>query len=489
MKHLPIFCGCFLATLISFAPRASADAPSLDGCVPVVTETSWVFDGGIPETPAAAATIAIPVTVTGNGKIIDVDFSADINHARPSDLTYSLISPTGTEVTLSSNNNSGRASILSPVTFSDQADRLMRQLSGSAWADNLSVGDVRPDEPLGTFEGEAPNGNWVFKIRDTTAGTTGGVLDGRLTISTCASTLGISDSVTFSNSTAAPIPDNVGGIVRSSVTVTGMAPSLCKLSVLTNISHTFSSDVVASLISPQGTEVLLTDDIGSNVDNVFVNATFTEGLSAEALSDQIFVEPAAPASYPPLSPLSQLDGIDPNGTWTLKIFDDANQDTGTLNNWSLILRSCSKDTDQDGLGDNNDTCPSDPAKNAPGVCGCGVADADSDSSGVTDCLTGSEFLAKVEALKTALQSIKVPKNTAQRPAAIKAAKNLKKQVAQLLAFANSASPAISFKASAAKSGLLNQLSVAANALAGSVTQRTKSAVNAALNKLDEAVNE
>jgi hypothetical protein len=33
----------------------------------------------------------------------------------------------------------------------------------------------------------------------------------------------------------------------------------------------------------------------------------------------------------------------------------------------------------------SDQCPSDPNKTAPGVCGCGVADTDTDSDGVPDC--------------------------------------------------------------------------------------------------------
>ena len=33
-----------------------------------------------------------------------------------------------------------------------------------------------------------------------------------------------------------------------------------------------------------------------------------------------------------------------------------------------------------------DLCPDDPAKTAPGVCGCGVADTDSNANGITDCV-------------------------------------------------------------------------------------------------------
>ncbi|MDY6844826.1 MAG: CsgG/HfaB family protein, partial [Thermodesulfobacteriota bacterium] len=38
--------------------------------------------------------------------------------------------------------------------------------------------------------------------------------------------------------------------------------------------------------------------------------------------------------------------------------------------------------------DVDDNCPSDPAKTDPGICGCGVADTDTDSDGVPDCNDG-----------------------------------------------------------------------------------------------------
>jgi sugar lactone lactonase YvrE len=41
--------------------------------------------------------------------------------------------------------------------------------------------------------------------------------------------------------------------------------------------------------------------------------------------------------------------------------------------------------DGDGAGDACDGCPNDAAKTAPGVCGCGTADADGDGDGVADC--------------------------------------------------------------------------------------------------------
>jgi hypothetical protein len=44
------------------------------------------------------------------------------------------------------------------------------------------------------------------------------------------------------------------------------------------------------------------------------------------------------------------------------------------------------DTDGDGVADCNDQCPNDATKTMPGVCGCNVADFDTDHDGVLDCV-------------------------------------------------------------------------------------------------------
>ena len=44
------------------------------------------------------------------------------------------------------------------------------------------------------------------------------------------------------------------------------------------------------------------------------------------------------------------------------------------------------DTDGDGVGDCDENCPNDPDKTEPGVCGCGLADTDTDNDGTPDCI-------------------------------------------------------------------------------------------------------
>lgn len=49
--------------------------------------------------------------------------------------------------------------------------------------------------------------------------------------------------------------------------------------------------------------------------------------------------------------------------------------------------ACEGDADGDGRdGVCGDACPGDPAKTAPGVCGCGIPDLDSDDDSVADCI-------------------------------------------------------------------------------------------------------
>ncbi|MER6080283.1 M4 family metallopeptidase [Streptomyces sp. NPDC001833] len=112
----------------------------------------------------------------------------------------------------------------------------------------------------------------------------------------------------YESTTPVSIPDN-GPAVTSSITVsgrTGNAPS--NLQVTPNISHTWRGDLVIDLVGPSGTSYRLKNFSSSDsADNV--TDTYTVNASSESA----------------------------NGTWKLKVQDQAAQDVGTINGWKLTF--------------------------------------------------------------------------------------------------------------------------------------------------------
>jgi Zn-dependent metalloprotease len=112
----------------------------------------------------------------------------------------------------------------------------------------------------------------------------------------------------FENTADVSIPDN-GAAVTSSITVTGRtgnAPS--NLAVAVDIVHTWRGDLVIDLVAPDGSTYRLKNFSSSDsADNV--NATYTVNASSEVA----------------------------NGTWKLKVQDQAAQDTGYINSWKLTF--------------------------------------------------------------------------------------------------------------------------------------------------------
>ncbi|MBX7139166.1 MAG: hypothetical protein K1X83_14420, partial [Oligoflexia bacterium] len=89
-------------------------------------------------------------------------------------------------------------------------------------------------------------------------------------------------------------------------------------------------------------------------------------------------------------------------------------------------------SDGDGTVDPADGCFADPHKIAPGACGCGIADTDSNSNGIADCLATPELKSRAEALKAALTSFKLLRSGASK-SQIAAHKQARTKLKQALA--------------------------------------------------------
>ena len=131
-----------------------------------------------------------------------------------------------------------------------------------------------------------------------------------------------------------PSPIVVSGLLQKK-----LVPDVIK-SVCVNIDHPFDDDVEIYLISPGGQFILLSDDNGGSGDN-YTNTCFTPS----ATQPINFPGPQAPASAAPFTGdflpeglWEDLYGDHPtNGTWTLKVRDDANGFTGTLRDWTITF--------------------------------------------------------------------------------------------------------------------------------------------------------
>ena len=127
--------------------------------------------------------------------------------------------------------------------------------------------------------------------------------------------------------------------------------------------------------------------IGTSEDE-FVQATTTNSNGLYTLSDVVagdyYVQFTAPTSFA-FSPQNQggddtVDSDpDPSSGRTAAITVVASTAVNDVDAGLLV------DTDNDGVADSSDGCPSDANKTAPGDCGCGTLDTDTDSDGVADC--------------------------------------------------------------------------------------------------------
>ena len=119
-------------------------------------------------------------------------------------------------------------------------------------------------------------------------------------------TVGSGSAQTYTNATPFAIRDNT--TINSPIVVsgrTGNAPASTPVAV--NITHTYKGDLKVDLVAPDGSIYVLHNRTGGSADNII--QTFSVNLSTEAL----------------------------NGTWNLRVNDNAGGDIGTLNRWSITF--------------------------------------------------------------------------------------------------------------------------------------------------------
>lgn len=126
----------------------------------------------------------------------------------------------------------------------------------------------------------------------------------------------------------------------STLEVTGFSGFLSHVAVGMSLTHPFITDIDIFLVAPDGTEVQLMRGadldapLGEGlVDTVFDDISPVRLLEGVEPYDDVF----APIDSLWILPLINEEGVDPNGTWTLRITDNEAGDPGTLEYWTLLL--------------------------------------------------------------------------------------------------------------------------------------------------------
>lgn len=127
------------------------------------------------------------------------------------------------------------------------------------------------------------------------------------------------------------IPDGPGRSVESLLTINDYYP-ITDVNVVLTITHTFVFDLAIYVEAP---------------DEDVVRIYFHCSTSGENLTDTHFDDEASMAicdggppytgTYRPNHPLTAFDGRRNNGTWILRVADDAAFDVGTLDSWRLEM--------------------------------------------------------------------------------------------------------------------------------------------------------
>ena len=152
----------------------------------------------------------------------------------------------------------------------------------------------------------------------------------------------IGSGLTVNDGNAAPYP--------STIAVSGIAGTIIDLRVnITNFSHTWPNDVDMVLFGPTGAHsVIFTDAIGGSGGVTGRNYTFASGASAlpttgfpasgtyGVVNGGSYTGTGTPSAVTNTG-LGAFNGTNPNGTWSLYVFDDAGGDVGSIGGWSLEI--------------------------------------------------------------------------------------------------------------------------------------------------------
>lgn len=212
------------------------------------------------------------ITIRRSGNVKDIKVSANITHPHIGDISLKITAPSGKEVILS--NKEGGATDNLNTTFS---------------------GDL-----LAGMIGESAKGDWTLTATDNATKDNGTLDSWGLEL----------DCDAYNNHKAEIfIPELASNQILTSVQVCKFSGRILETMVDVEIDHPLIGDLVVSIVSPAGTEILLHDRTGGSQNHLKTQYSGTQ--------------------------LAGLNGEKTAGTWTLKIKNLHSSNNGVLKNWKI----------------------------------------------------------------------------------------------------------------------------------------------------------
>lgn len=188
---------------ITISDDLTGDGGSLDSwnlgittfpAAPINTTVPTVTQGTPTAIPTGPAVVTSTVVVAGAAtSLCDLNLTTNLTHTFAADLDITLMSPAGTVVTLTTDNGAGNDNVWNGTVWDDDANPAGQVpyvtnnglVTDHAYVNLTLASPLVPEEALGAFLGEDPNGTWTITISDDLAGDGGSLDSWSLNITTC----------------------------------------------------------------------------------------------------------------------------------------------------------------------------------------------------------------------------------------------------------------------------------------------------------------
>jgi subtilisin-like proprotein convertase family protein len=321
-------------------PAQSAPLNLVNPLPPGTTSTTTSFTNASGKPIPDLTTVSQTLTVSGAGTYLwDVDLTTFIAHTWNSDLDITLTAPNGKVVTITTDNGSSNANVFNGTLWDDSAPTAA---SSYAYVNGAPAPTLSVEGAFSSLNGSDPNGVWTLTITDDLGGDSGNMSSWKLDITTLNSVPPVVGSPTvFTASPNLAVTDF--NTVQSQIVVSGLNPQIAEVRAYTEIAHTWSSDLDVRLTSPAGTTVQLCNlDAGGAID-VFSATNWYDaartGLLDNPAGNFAYVSHTPATDLAPDGAFARFFGEDPNGTWTLSVYDNASPDSGLFTRWDLSIRT------------------------------------------------------------------------------------------------------------------------------------------------------